>query len=333
VAAGGARHTRGPLPPAPSGTSLSAIIDIIVPIFGLMAFGYGATFTRVFDAAAAQALAAFVFYFAIPIMLFRSMAAATLPDQIPWGYLLSYYLGVAAVFGAGMGLAGAWFGGSFERRAITGFGAAFGNTVLLGIPLVLTSFGEVASLPLFLMLAFHSTLLFTAITVVIEVGRGSREGLRELPLKVAAGLASNPVLWGLLGGIAFNLAGLSLPGTLERFAALIGGAAVPCALFSVGASLRAYRLKGALPPAALMVALKLVAQPLIVWALVTFVFAVPPLWGKVAVLLAALPVGVNVYLFAVRYDAGQAESASAILLSSVLSVATLALVLLWLGPA
>ncbi len=59
----------------------------------------------------------------------------------------------------------------------------------------------------------------------------------------------------------------------------------------------------------------------------------PPLWAKVAILLAALPVGVNVYLFAVRYDAGQAESASAILLSSVLSLASLALVLLWLGPA
>jgi predicted permease len=55
-----------------------------------MAFGYGATFTRVFDEAAARALAAFVFYFAIPIMLFRNMASATLPDQIPWGDLVSY---------------------------------------------------------------------------------------------------------------------------------------------------------------------------------------------------------------------------------------------------
>ena len=107
---------------------------------------------------------------------------------------------------------------------------------------------------------------------------------------------------------------------------------MPCALFSVGASLRAYRLKGALAPAALMVILKLGLHPLIVWALASFVFAVPLLWAKVAIVLAALPVGVNVYLFAVRYDAGQAESASAILLSSVLSVATLAVVLLWLGP-
>jgi malonate transporter and related proteins len=304
-----------------------------VPIFGVMAFGYAATFTRVFDEAAARALASFVFYFAIPVMLFRNMAEAALPGEMPWGYLLSYYLGVIAVFVTGTALAALWFGGPFERSALTGFGGGFGNTVLLGIPLVLTSFGDEANLPLFLMVAFHSTLQFTGITLVIEIGRGSREGLRALPGKVAGGLASNVVLWGLLGGIAFNLAGLELPGLVERFAGLVGGAAVPCALFSVGASLRAYRLRGALPPAVLMVALKLVAHPLIVWALVSLVFAVPPLWAKVAILLAALPVGVNVYLFAVRYDAGQAESASAILLSSVLSVATLALVLLWLGPA
>ena len=120
---------------------MSAIVDIIVPIFGLMAFGYAATFTRVFDAAASHALAAFVFYFAIPVMLFRNMAhEAARPD--PVGLLLSYYLGVAVVFVVGTAIARAWFGGPFERQAIIGFGGAFGNSVLLGIPLVLTSFGD-----------------------------------------------------------------------------------------------------------------------------------------------------------------------------------------------
>jgi malonate transporter len=304
----------------------------VVPIFGLMAFGYAATFTRVFDAAAARALAGFVFYFAIPVMLFRSMAGARLPDQIPWGYLLSYYLGAAVVFAAGMAGARALFGGSFERQAIAGFSAAFGNTVLLGIPLVLTTFGERASLPLFLLVAFHSTLLFTVVTVVIEIGRGSRAGLRALPVAIVGGLATNPVLWGLILGVAFSLAGLRLPGPLERWAALIGNGAAPCALFSVGASLRAYRLKGALAPAAMIAALKLVAHPLLVVGLIGLVFEVPPLWAKVAIVVAALPVGVNPYLFAVRYDAGQAESASAILLTSLLSVVTVSVVLLWLGP-
>ncbi len=304
----------------------------MVPIFGLMAFGYAATFTRVFDAAASQALAAFVFYFAIPVMLFRSMAAAALPDQIPWGYLLSYYLGTAIAFAAGTLIARASFSGAFARQAIIGFGCSFDNAVLLGIPIVLTSLGDAAGLPLFLLIATRSLVLFTAITVVIEVGRGSGEGLRQLPVAIVRGLATNPIIWGLVGGIAVNLAGLKLPGTLERWAALIGGAAVPCALFSVGASLRAYRLKGALAPAVVMSTFKLLVHPLLVLGLTRWVFEVPPLWAKVAVLIASLPVGVNVYLFAVRYDAGQAESASAILLSSLVSVVTVSLVLFWLGP-
>jgi malonate transporter len=300
-------------------------------VFGLMAFGYAATFTRVFDRAAANALASFVFYFAIPVMLFRNMATTTLPDEIAWGYLLSYFLGVAVVFGIGMTTARLAFGGSFERQAIIGFGGAFGNSVLLGIPLVLTSFGEQASLPLFLLLVCHSTVLFTAITVIIEAGRGSRAELRAVPGKAIKGLVGNPILWGMVGGIGFGLLGLKLPGAIDRWATMITGAAVPCALFSVGASLRAYRIVGALRPALMIVVLKLIGQPLAVWLLAVMVFDVPPLWAKVVILIAALPVGVNVYVFATRYEAGQAESAAAILISSILSVVTLPIILLWLG--
>jgi malonate transporter and related proteins len=309
-------------------TPLTIVLDVILPIFGLLAFGYAATFSRVFGEAAATALASFVFYFAIPVLLFRNMATTTLPDAIAWGYLGAFYGGTALAFALGMAIARTAFGGPFERQAIIGFGCAFGNSVLLGIPVVLTGLGEAASLPLFLLLAFHSA--FTVITVVLEVGGARREELREVPKKALRGLTSNPILWGLLGGVAINLLGLSLPAALERWTALVAGAAVPCALFSMGASLRAYRIAGALRVALVMVAIKLVVCPLTVWALATFVFDVPPLWAKVAILLAAMPVGVNVYLFGVRYDAGQAESATAILLSSILSVATLAAALVWL---
>ncbi len=296
-----------------------------------MAFGYAATFTRVFDEAAAGALASFVFYFAIPIMLFRNMATTMLPAEIPWDYLLSFYLGAGAVFALGMLLTRVVIGGAFELQAIGGFGSAFGNSVLLGIPLVLASYGDEAGLPLFLLLAVHSTLLFTVVTIVIEIGRGSHAGLHELPGKIGRQLLTNPILWGLVCGVAYSAAGFELPLVLDRFTLLIAGAAAPCALFSVGASLRAYRIGGALAPALIMVGNKLLLHPLIVWTLASHVFQVPPLWTKVATLIAALPVGVNVYLFAARYRAGEAESAAAILLSSILSVVTVALVLLWLG--
>ena len=297
----------------------------------MMAFGYGATFTRVFDDGAARALATFVFYFAIPVMLFRSMAANPLPEQIAWGYLVSYYAGVAVVWLLGMATGRFLLGAPADRSVIHGFGAGFGNTVLLGIPIVLASFGEAASLPLYLLLAFHSTIMYTCVTVLLEAARGSGARVRELLVNAARSLATNPILGGLLGGIAWNQAGLPMPDVMDAWLQMVAAAAIPCALFSMGASLRAYRILGALPPALTMIVFKLIVHPLVVFALAAYVFAVPPLWTKVAVIIAALPVGVNVYLFGNRYGCGQAEAATAILISSVASVVTLPLLLLWLG--
>jgi malonate transporter len=285
----------------------------------------------VFDDQAAKALASFVFYFAIPVLLFRSMATNELPKEIAWGYLLSYYAGVLVVWVLGMGIGRFLLGAEPDRSIIHGMGAAFGNTVLLGIPLVLASFGDQASLPLYLLLAFHSTIMYTTVTVLLEAARGGGTDLRHLLVSAARGLAFNPILLGLIAGILWNLAGLGIPGPVDRWMALLSAAAVPCALFSMGASLRAYRILGALRPALVMIVLKLVAHPLLTLTFATFVFSVPPLWTKVAVILAALPVGVNVYLFGNRYGCGQAEAATAILLSTIISVVTLSLLLLWLG--
>jgi predicted permease len=313
--------------------AMSILAEIIFPVFGLLAFGYGATFTPVFDQAAGRALASFVFWFAIPVMLFRNMALQDLPHEVPWGFLVSYYGGALAIFAAGMVLMGRLFGSGTVEQGILGFGASYSNIVLLGTPLVLTSFGPAATLPFFLILSFHSALMFTAVTVVIEVGRGEGSSLRTLPLRVGQGLAKNPILIALLGGLLWHALGLGLPVAVDAWGKLVAGAAGPCALFSMGASLRAYGLKGALGPALVMVALKNALHPLLVWVLAALVFTMPALWVKVAVITAALPAGVNGYLFAERYGIGQAQSAAAIILSTAVSVLTLAVLLNLLGVA
>ena len=182
---------------------------MILPIFGLLAFGYLATFTRVFGEAAATALASFVFYFAIPVLLFRSMATTPLPDDIAWGYLGAFYGGTALAFGLGFliarGVRGAVRAPRHHRlrRRVRQLGPARHS----GGADRARPGGEPA---LFLLLAFHSTLLFTTITIVLEAG-GARRELRDIPAKALRGLARNPILWGLAGGIACNLLGLRLP--------------------------------------------------------------------------------------------------------------------------
>jgi predicted permease len=307
---------------------MDVLVGIILPVFGLVAFGYAATFTRIFDAAAGRGLSAFVFWFALPVMLFRSMATAEPPDLGAPAFLLAYYGGTALMFLLAVVAARRRRG---DWRAMIGFGAAYGNTVLLGIPLVPLALGPEARVPLFLLISFHGALFFTIVTIAIESARGQGKSLALLPWRIVKSLLSNAILMAILGGLVFNLAGLELPHAVDRWAELVAGAAVPGALFSMGASLRSYRVAGALGPALAMVVGKLVVHPLLVAVLVLVVLDVPPVWAKTAILAAALPTGINVYLFAARYRVAEAESATAILLSTLLSVPSLAFVLRALG--
>jgi len=69
--------------------------------------------------------------------------------------------------------AGRWvFRLGLQEQAIMAFTATFSNTVLLGIPIIYTAFGERGLLPVTLITSFHSIVLLTLATTIIEVGQG-----------------------------------------------------------------------------------------------------------------------------------------------------------------
>jgi len=306
------------------------MINTVFPAFGLVLLGYVAARLKYFSEGDIQGLNTFVFNFALPVMLFRTLAQTPLPDHVEWGYLLSYYLGAFFVYGVGMLTGRLAFSQPLRQQGIFGLGAAYSNVVLLGVPVVLMGLGEAATLPLFLLLAFHASLMFSAVTAIVESARGRGQSLKKLPWTTLKGLLKNPIVGGLWLGLLFNLFQLDLPGPFERLTAMLGSAALPSAVFALGASLSRYRFRGQLPQALTLVGFKTVLHPLAVWLLATFAFHVDPLWTAVAVVMAAMPVGINAYLFAQRYDACVAPVATAILLSTGLSVGTVSVLLWWL---
>lgn len=261
-------------------------------------------------------------------MLVRTLGRVELPAEPDWALLIAYFAGAFAVFGAAVAVARR-LGRRGAEPAIFGISAAFSNTLILGIPLVLEAFGEAAAVPLFLIVAFHSPVMFTVTTAVAEAGLGSGGPLRRLPLNVARSLVANPIMLGLLAGLAMNLAGLGLPGALDRLASYLAEAALPCALFALGANLSRFRIGGAIGPALALTALKNLVHPLLVLALAV-AFDLGPASLAVALTIAACPSGVNPYLFAARYKAAEPEASSTILISTMLSVVTLSFVLAWL---
>lgn len=309
---------------------MATLLNTIAPVFGILLLGFLAVKLRWLEESGVKGLVFFVFNIALPLLLFRSLATTRLPDDIQWSFIFSFYGGSFTCFGIGVAL-GRWtFGRTLDHQAIFGMSAGFSNTVLLGIPIILTAYGPEATLPIFLLIAFHGPTLMPLTTALIQISRGSEVSAGEQARLVALELLRNPIIMGLLAGLVANLSGFVLPVGLDRSVELMGSSAVPCALFAMGASLAAYPLFGDVAPAVLLAAVKLLLHPILVWILAVPVFGLEGIWVPVAVTMAAMPSGVNAYLFGARYNAAPGVAARTILLSTLFSLATISVALLLL---
>lgn len=317
--------------------SLDALLSIVLPVFGFIAIGYLVIAIRLVPAATGDAVAAFVFAVAIPVLLFRSLGTLDLPPGSPWPFWLVYFLGAAIVLAAGIVLTERVFGRDARAGVIGGLSAAYSNTVMVGLPVMDRAFGEAGLMTGFLLVGVHLPVFMAVSAVLIEVAE-HRDGTAAGPvrlgsalLRVARVLLRNPLILAILAGAAFRATGLPLEGIPRTLIDSIAETAIPLALMSLGMTLHRYGIQGNVRPAIVLSLVKLIAMPAVVYVLAVHVLPLPPLVAAVAVIGAACPTGVNAYLIAGRFQTGLALSANTITLTTAASLLTYTLWLSLLG--
>ena len=305
-----------------------AVLNVLLPIFALILAGYLCRRTGCLGETAASELNRLVVWLCLPALLFHTTATATLDEIWHPGFIAVISIGSLAVFFAT--LLYRLRGRSLADASIDGLSAAYANTGYIGIPLCVLVLGDDGLAPALIASLIVVCVLFTVAVVLVEVGlQRAGSPLRVLG-RVTLALAKNPlVVAPLLGGV-WNLSGLLQPLAMGRFLELLGDATVPCALVSLGLFL-AQPQPAAARGAAGLVLIKLIVQPALVWGLAMYVFHLPPLWAKAALLLSALPTGTGPFMLAEFYGRDAAVVARAVLWSTLGSLVTLSLCLLWLG--
>ncbi len=312
---------------------MPASLNAILPVIGLIAVGFLAVRRGVFADQQTDILNKFVFVIAAPALLFRNTALTEFPEVIPWGLWFSYYGSMFAAMAVGIVASYAFSPErNFAERTIIGFGSSFSNTVMLGIPVILTAFGSEAATPLFLILAFHSILFFTVSTILLELGTHRAARLRDLMLAVVRSLSGQQVLLALLAGVAWNATGLGLAAPVDRFLEILGTAAIPVALVAVGGTLATVEVRRSINVAFYVTAVKLIIHPLMAYGLAAYVFGLPGLWVAVVTLLAAMPTGVFTSVFATRYGAAAGAASSTIMIATLCGAVTVAAWLTYFAP-
>lgn len=314
---------------------MASILEAVLPLFALIVLGFAAGKARMLDESGVRALAAFVFNFAMPPLLFRLMARTTLDDIAEPGFAIGYLYAEALMFVGGAIVAGLVFRRGFSEMAIQGFGGTFSNGVLLGLPLLLSVFGERGAVPALIVIVLD-IVLFAVVTILLEVARTddgrARAGAGRRVGRSVVAVIRNPILSSTVLGLLWGATGIELPVALDRTLEFAGQAGPPAALFALGASLAMRRIAGNLGPAGAMVVFKLALHPTAFFLIGTTVVPLDPFLLAAGMVFAACPVGANVYIFAETYKAGVATASTAILASTLLSMATITGLLLWIGP-
>jgi malonate transporter and related proteins len=302
---------------------MQSVVNAALPIFALILAGFLCARRRLFGPGATEVLNNFVVWLALPAVLFQAMAQITWSEIDHPGFLAAFGGGMLVTFILSFALDRR--GARLCDRSIEGLDASYSNTGFMGIPLCLVVFGQGALPVAVISTLLTACVLFAGSIVLIEMDLQAEKRLGRTLLKVARSLARNPLILSPLAGLAIAASGIALPGPVLRFTTLLGGAASPCALVTIGLFLAQKQVGGEGVVVARLVALKLILQPALTWLLAFRVFAMPPLWAESAVLLAALPIGTGPFMLAKIYDREAGVTSRAILLSTILSVVTVSL--------
>ncbi|MFD7496946.1 AEC family transporter [Streptomyces sp. NPDC059832] len=332
---------------------MHALLSAFAPIWMLTTIGYAVGRSGLLGEQAEAVLGRFVFHVAMPAALFTMVSGARL-DSFANSSMVAFAVGTALVCGLGFLAAGRLFGRGTADRAIGSMASGYVNSANLGIPVAVQVLGDasfVAQIILFQVLLV-SPVILTLLDMGTGTGAGTGSGKAVVLRRMLTMPVRNPIIMASLLGVAVSALGLRLPHALAHSCDLLGAAAVPTALITLGLSLNArpatvgstdlardaarpVRAKGAGHTAraevVVAVALKTLVQPLIAFAVGGPLLHLPEHQLLAVVLCSALPTAQNAFIYAQQYGLDTRVARNAVVASTVVSMATLSLATWALG--
>lgn len=306
------------------------VLNLALPYFGLIFLGYVCgKYKRIPDTGLAW-LSFFLIYIALPCLFYRVLAKTPLDElnNIPFvvATTLSTYAAFAIAFAIGMFVMH-W---RVPESTLAGLAGGYGNIGYMGPGLALSTLGPQAGVPVALIFCFDNILLFSLVPFLMALAGTEKKSLAATAYEVLTKIILHPFIIATVLGVASAAIRFEPPVAIDRLMQFLQNAAAPCALFALGVTV-ALRPLPRLPwEVPLIVLVKLVLHPVIALLLLSLLGPFNEVWVYTAVLMAALPPALNVFIMARQYDTWVEQASSSILMGTLFSVVTLTTVM-WLA--
>ncbi len=306
---------------------MASIFNLALPFFGIIFLGIIAEKAFKIEETGLAWLNIFVFYFAVPTLVFKSIMEAPIDRLLNWSFIavtmLSSYLVFLLVFTISILV----FRSRLTSAAIQASSASYSNLVYLGLPIAIAAFGSGAAVPAALIACFDNLIQFTLVPIIAGLEKSRSNSRKDTITGISRQIVQNPLIIAAVAGVAASAGQVPLPHVFDTMLTTLSKAAAPAALFVLGVTVAMRPLEGFRKEVPVILIAKMIIHPVLVWGLVSWIGGIEPMWAGVAILLASLPTAANVYILATQYRAFIDGVSNVILISTMMSVLSVSIVL------
>lgn len=281
---------------------------LISPLVLICLIGYISVRLNLINQNQTNVLAQICFTVLIPLFLFKSTYSANLSDAISLTWFASFYVPVVAIFFLAYAVNHYIFKQPASAATMRALVGSYSNTVLVAIPILSTILPVEVAAQAFVIIGFHSAVLFTLTEVMLH-----RQGWSALVKGI-----KNPIVLSIFAGLICNIIGLPIPKVLLDPVALLSQSAIALALFGLGASMNFMPIKGNRFTSFSLSITKIMILPFAVLLFATSALDLTQEQLLISVMLTASPTGAACYLVATQHNESADVAASTVVLSTAI---------------
>ncbi|EAR62671.1 AEC family transporter [Neptuniibacter caesariensis] len=305
---------------------MQLLINIVLPVFAIIFAGWFAIRSEIMDKSAAKILNNYVYYFAVPPMLFLATAKVPAADIINADFILAFFLAIFAIMAITLA---PYILRKSERPMdlmVLSLTTGWPNTIYMGIPIAYFLFGDKGTLPVVIATLSTNAVFIIALALVSGLADSGEKGIAKIWAFLSKAFFKNPVILAPTLGLLISHYQIGLPEAIYNLFEMVAPSAAPVALFSLGLSLYGLSIKENVLQVSWIAFQKLVLHPLIALGIVLWMDLEPFLAASV-ILMCALPTGSMVYVLAQQYNTRVELASSVIFLTTLGSLITLGITL------
>jgi predicted permease len=303
------------------------IIDLALPYFGLIFIGFACGKWRQIPDTALAWMDFFIVYVALPALFYGILANTPFEQLAQVRFIIATTSGTFVAFTGSFAIAYGMRAHRIGEATIAALAGSYGNVGYMGPGLALATLGPQAAVPTALIFCFDTLPLFSLVPFLMALRGREPVSFAAAAMQVVRRIALNPLVIATALGVLSAAVHFHPPVALERLLQFLQGAAAPCALFTLGVTVALRPLQRVPWEVPILALIKLLVHPVALFVLLSLLAVSDPVWIGTAILMASLPPALNVFVFARYYDRWVEPASSAVLLGTLLSVATLTTVM------